>query len=89
MTNDSRHVILGVHITNRVQEVPEVQKVLSEYGCNIRTRLGLHEVSDTFCSPAGVLLLELVGETKKCDELASKLGQIAGVEVKQMVFEHP
>ena len=41
--NMKKHLILGVHITNRVKHVPEVQKVLTEFGCSIKTRLGLHE----------------------------------------------
>jgi hypothetical protein len=84
-----KHFILGVHITNRMQKAGEVQKIFSEYGCNIRTRLGLHEASDQVCSPAGVILLELVGEEATCEELAVRVAEIPGVEVKRMLFEHP
>lgn len=40
-----KRIVLGVQVTNRVEKVLDVQKILTEYGCNIRTRLGLHEVS--------------------------------------------
>ena len=84
-----KHLIFGVHITNRVKHVPEVQKVLTEFGCSIRTRLGLHEAGATACSPNGLILLEMVGDDKASNRMARKLRAIAGVEVQKMVFAHP
>ena len=82
------HYILGIHVTDRVRHVPGVQPLLTEYGCHIRTRLGLHEAGGQVCSPNGMILLELVGDQARCDELGRKLAQIEGVEVQQMVFKH-
>lgn len=86
MTN--RHVIYGVHIQNRGENAVRVQQLLTEYGCNIKTRLGLHEVDETYCSTGGVLLLELVGDQAKCEALRDKLNAIDGIEVKEIIFEH-
>ena len=83
-----KHIILGVHITNRLKKAANVQKLLTEYGCNIKTRIGLHEVSDNFCATNGMLILELVGDEKKCTDLAKKLSAIQGLEVKKMVFKN-
>ena len=83
-----KHIILGVHITDRIKHVSQVQKLLTDYGCNIKTRLGLHEVSTKFCSPNGLLILEMFGDEKKCSELADQLNALEGVEVKSIVFEH-
>ncbi len=83
------HWILGVHITDRIGHVSEVQTVLSKYGCNVKTRLGLHEVDEGFCSKNGLIILELFGEEKLCGELRDNLAAIKGVDVKEMVFEHP
>jgi hypothetical protein len=82
------HVIFGVHVTNRATQVPSVQKLLSEYGCNIKTRLGLHHVEDNLCSPRGLVLLEMFGDLALCRELKTKLSALEGIEVKEMVFEH-
>jgi hypothetical protein len=82
------HIILGVHITDRIHHVKGVQEILTEYGCNIKTRLGLHDVDEKYCSPNGLLILELVGEQDKCRQLAEKLGALEGVEIKEMVFGH-
>lgn len=84
-----KHIIFGVHVTDRLQKAVEVQKLFSEYGCHIKTRLGLHEVSHEVCSPRGVVLLEMFGDEAKCFELKAKLGAIEGIEVQQMVFDHP
>lgn len=85
----SNHIILGVHITDRVGHVSSVQQLLTEYGCNIRTRLGLHEADAGFCSSNGLLLLEMTDDAKTADALAEKLNAIEGIEVKKMVFDHP
>jgi len=83
------HVIIGVHVTDRVQQAGEVQRIFSEFGGCIKTRLGLHQVSDDKCSPAaGVILLEMFGEESRADQLAARLNGLAGVEAKKMVFEH-
>ena len=83
------HVIVGVHVTDRHGRVPGVQEVLTRYGCSIKTRLGLHTVSDDFCSTAGIILLETFGDRAEVDAMCAKLGALDGVEVQQMVFTHP
>jgi hypothetical protein len=82
------HYILGVHITNRLKDAVSVQKILTEFGGHIKTRLGLHEVEPGTPSPRGLIILELAGEDSVCRTLAAKLGALDGVEVQQMVFTH-
>lgn len=83
----SKRIILGVNISSRTQAVPEVQKALTKYGCNIRTRLGLHEVSGDSCAPGGLLILEMFGDDKSIGEMIGALQAIQGVEVQKMIFE--
>jgi hypothetical protein len=82
------HVILGVHVTNRVKGVPAVQKLLTRYGCSIRTRLGLHDVHEGYCSPSGMIVLELAGDRGEMGRLEAALKKVPGVAVKKMVFGH-
>lgn len=82
-----KHIILGVHITNRLKHAGEIQNLFSEYGCNIKTRLGLHEV-ERVCSANGLVILEMHGDEARCFELADKLAAVVGVEVQRMVFDH-
>ena len=80
----AKKTILGVHVAQRTKHTAKVQKILSDFGCSIRTRIGLHDAGDGFCSPNGLILLEVVS---RAGELAAALGQVPGVAVKKMVFE--
>lgn len=84
-----KHIVLGVHITERVKHAGDVQQALTDFGCSIRTRLGLHEADRKTCSPNGLLLLELTDDDTAAAGLSARLAAIEGVEVQQMVFEHP
>jgi hypothetical protein len=83
----TKRIVLGIQVTNRVEKIPDVQKILTEYGCNIRTRLGLHEVSKSVCSTIGLLLLDTYGDEAKILEMEKKLKRFKGLIVKKMTFE--
>jgi len=87
MTDD--HIILGIHVTDRLQEARDVQAVFTEFGCNIKTRIGLHDVDESYCSPSGVVLIEFFGDEAQADAMAAKLNAVEGVHVQKMVFYHP
>jgi len=81
------HVVLAVHVTDRLKKVPPVQKTLSQFGDVIRTRIGLHEVSKEYSSPGGILILDIVNESK-ARQLQKALDKIQGIETKLIVFKH-
>ena len=82
------HVILGIHVTDRLKDAVPVQQVFSEYGCNIKTRVGLHDVGEEVCSPSGLVLVEFYGSEADADAMAGRLNAVEGVAVKKMVFGH-
>ena len=82
------HTILGIHVQDRIHQVPDLQNLFTQFGCNIRTRLGLHEVDKNSCSTTGLIILEVTGEALQIDQLIDALNQADGVEVQKMVFEH-
>ncbi len=82
------HRLMGVHITERVEHAGDVQQVLTRFGCQIRTRLGLHEADAGVCSPNGLILLDLVDDEAVTEELKAALTAIEGVDVQTMVFDH-
>jgi len=86
---EEKHIIFGVHITDRMTKAGGVQSLLTEYGCNIKTRIGLHHVDNNACSPRGLILLEMFGDEATCHQLAERLSAIEGVEVQEMIFDHP
>ena len=82
-----KRTVLGVQVTNRVKNALEVQGILTEFGCNIKTRLGLHELTDAACSTIGLLIIETYGDAAGIKEMEARLKAVQGVVVKKMVFE--
>jgi len=80
-------LIAGQIKQERVKKVPDVQKILTDYGCNIRTRLGLHDVSKSVCSALGLLLLDTYEDEADILEMEKKLKKVTGLVVKKMTFE--
>ncbi|HNW74536.1 MAG: hypothetical protein PHP04_11630 [Bacteroidales bacterium] len=79
--------ILGIQITDRVKEASRVQDIMTKFGCTIKTRLGLHEVTENFCSQNGLILLELTGNPVEFPKLENALLAIPGLQVKKMIFQ--
>ena len=79
-------VILGLHITDRVNEVGLVQDVLTKFGCVIKTRLGLHDVDEAYSGSDGIILLELTGDAEEFVKLENALRKINGLKVQKMSF---
>lgn len=74
--------ILLILIGNRKDSAVQVQKVLTGWGCMIKTRLGIHDGVMDNCSDEGLLILELYGEREKMEELARKVALVKGVSSK-------
>ena len=79
--------ILGIYIPDRMKESKQVQSVLTKFGCSIKTRLGLHEVTSDTCTNYGLILLELSGDKAEWDKLEAELLKIEGVITKKISFE--
>jgi hypothetical protein len=83
----AERTILGVQVTNRLENIMDVQQILTEFGCNIKTRLGLHEVTESHCSTVGLLILETYGDEADILRMESKLRELKGLTVQKMVFQ--
>ena len=81
--------ILLILVGQRKQAAVQVQKVLTGWGCMIKTRLGIHDGVMDNCSDQGLLILELAGERKKMDELARKVSLVKGVSSKLIDLKIP
>lgn len=80
-------IILGVMLKQRIETATKFQNLLTEYGCYINTRIGLHTSQTDSCSPMGLVLLEIAsGQEEKAAELEKKLLEIGDVVVQKMVF---
>lgn len=77
--------IIGIGIENRKETATKVQDVLTEYGCNIKTRLGLNDYQETECSYKGIILVD-VPNRENAVELENELKKIENITIKEMVF---
>lgn len=77
--------IMAVRIDERRKNSPDVQHVLSSFGCSIKVRLGLHE-TDGVCSDEGLLILQLAGETEEMKKLESALNEMKGVKAQLLII---
>jgi hypothetical protein len=81
-----RRVML-ILVSSRKETAETVQKILSGWGCHIKTRLGLHDDVLDNCSESGLIFLELKGDVDKLNELERKLNLVKGVNAKQVLME--
>ena len=80
-------IIMGIKLQERMKSATKFQELLSEYGCEISTRLGLHVASADSCSPHGLIILEFIDDA---DEVVAKfekeLKKIDDIVVQKMIF---
>lgn len=70
--------IMIIKTQNRRENVPSLQRILTDFGCLIKMRLGLHEAGN-ICSDEGLIILHLIDdetEIKSFEEAISKLDHI-------------
>lgn len=63
--------VIGIKIENRMEESTKLQEILTKYGCNIKTRIGLHDMGEYKCLNYGIILIEVIDRTNEIfDELS-------------------
>lgn len=78
-------MIMAILIDKRTDAAPTVQRILTEHGCIIKTRLGMHESST--CADEGMIILDLTANDSEVDALEAELKSVEGVKVKNMVLD--
>lgn len=63
--------IIGIQVSNRIEEATKLQEILTKYGCLIKTRIGLHDMGEYKCLNYGVVLIQVVDKINEIyDELS-------------------
>lgn len=70
--------IIGISVSNRKEEAAKLQNILTEYGCAIKTRIGLHDMGEYKCLNYGIVLIEVVD---KINEIYDTLAQNWQVQI--------
>ncbi len=78
-------IIMGIRLDNRKDTAIEFQKILTQFGCIIKTRLGLHDVSGNKCAPNGIIILEIIDDSE-AKNFEKELCKIEGIEIQLMQF---
>jgi len=79
--------IMEIQVGNRESDALKVQQLLTKNGCIIKTRLGLHESSESSCSITGLIILEfLPDKEEEIAVLEKELHTCDSVMVKKMLF---
>jgi hypothetical protein len=76
--------ILGILVPRRDDLGIQVQSILTTFGCVIRMRLGVNEVY--FGEPAGLILLELTGDSQQYVSLERTLREIDDIAIGRICF---
>lgn len=80
-------IIMGIKLEERIQSATKVQELLSKYGCEISTRIGLHVASAEACSPQGLIVLEFIDDAEdSVAEFEEELSKIDNLVIQKMIF---
>lgn len=78
--------IMAIKVEERAAKAPNLQEILTEHGCIIKTRVGFHETDEDKCSMDGIILLHLYGKKEEFNELYEKIEKLEGVTPKFIEF---
>ena len=78
------YYIVGLRVNHRTGNAVKLQEVLTQFGCNIKLRVGLHETSEEYCSDDGVIMLQACGEPDTITAMLDAFNQLAGVSAQML-----
>lgn len=78
--------LVAVKVGQREDSATKVQSVLTSFGCNIKVRLGLHDLPEGVCSPAGLIILQVNAEENEIAGFVKKLNAIEDVTARSLTI---
>ena len=79
-----QHHVVAIRVEGRAIHAQEVQRILTEHGCMIHARLGIHGHEEGTCSSSGLIILQVVETELVIREFLIKLNALEQVTAKQM-----
>ncbi|MBR1618396.1 hypothetical protein IJ674_00710 [bacterium] len=68
--------IIGIKLENRDSDAIKLQEILTLYGCEIQTRIGLHPLGEYKCNNYGIILIEVISKVNEIYDELSKYWQV-------------
>lgn len=68
--------IIGIKLNNRTTDALKLQEILTLYGCEIQTRIGLHPINDYKCNNYGIVLIEVLAKVNEIYDALAKNWEI-------------
>ncbi len=76
--------IVVLSLGKRHAEAVTLQGVLTQWGCIIRTRLGIHGAVGSSCSDRGLIILEVVSTAAQKAKFLKDLRRVPALKVKSV-----
>lgn len=57
--------VILLKISDRNEYSIKLQEILTKYGCDIKTRIGLHQSENNQCSNSGLIILDVTEDSKE------------------------
>ena len=80
------NTIMAVKLKKRSDLAAEIQEILTDHGCIIAARMGLHEIENG-CRQDGLITLFLDGSQERIDDLKNNLNAYKNVRAKTLSLE--
>lgn len=77
-------IIIGVKLPEKRENAVELQKILTDFNCVIKLRIGINN-SSLFCSSIGIILLQ-IESSENALKLEQSLLELSGIELQRMIF---
>ena len=77
-------ILLGIKLPKKESNAIIFQKILTNFNCIIKMRIGFNN-SSFFCSSSGIILLQ-IEKIEDAISLEKELLEISEIEIQRMVF---
>ena len=78
--------LVVVKVGSRENTATKVQSILTSFGCNIKVRLGLHDLPEGACSPEGLIILQVTASDDELKKILDELNGLGDVVAKSLLI---
>jgi len=78
------YYVIALRLDNRTHNAIKLQQSLTEHGCNIKMRVGLHEADENVCATDGLIILQACGNAQTIQKMLDDFNSLDGVTAKML-----